>query len=112
MVELTFEAEIHSDIERVFTLLAELRDYDRWLPRSSAFQGTASISEGPIAVGTTYLEPGLSGRDRALSRTLSPRGPVRLLMPLVMRMFRIENERMIRTLKAYAEADPAREPAG
>ena len=36
---------------------------------------------------------------------LSPRGPVRLAMPLVVRTFRVENERMMRTLKAYAEAN-------
>jgi uncharacterized protein YndB with AHSA1/START domain len=61
VVELKFEAEIRSSAERVFSLLAELRDYNRWLPGSSAFHGTVSISEGPIAVGTTYVEPGPLG---------------------------------------------------
>jgi hypothetical protein len=40
------------------------------------------------------------------SLELSPRGPVRLAMPFVVPMFRVENERMIRTLKTYAEANP------
>ena len=43
MVELSFEAEIRASAERVFSLLLELRDYDRWLPRSSAFHGTSKI---------------------------------------------------------------------
>jgi hypothetical protein len=123
---------------------ADLRDYDRWLPASSAFHGTATTSEGPIAVGTTYVEPGPLGTRRGLVKSvdrptrlgfeqpmalkprfmgvigirlshalmasglfvhllreleLSPRGPIRLAMPFVLRMFRVENERMMTTLK-------------
>jgi len=151
MVELKFEADIHASAERVFSLLADLRDYDRWLPGSPAFHGTVAISEGPIAVGTTYLEPGPLGtrhgivtemdrptrlafeqpmtlKPRALgvigiklahtltpdgpylhllrALEITPRGPVRLVMPLLVGMFRAENERMMRTLKTYAEANP------
>jgi hypothetical protein len=46
---------------REFSLLAGLRNNDRWLPRSTAFNGATKISEGPIAVGTTYIEPGPLG---------------------------------------------------
>lgn len=70
MVELKFEAEIRASAERVFSLLAELRDYDRWLPGSSAFHGTVSISEGPIAVGTTYVEPGPLGTRHGIVREM------------------------------------------
>ncbi len=156
MINLRFETEIAAGAERVYALLADLRDYDSWLPRSAAFHGTATISDGPIAVGTTYVEPGpfgtrhgvvtqmerptrlcfeqpmtmkprlfgvigirlshtLTPRGSAsvhLLRTLelSPRGPVALLMPIVTRQFRAENERMMATLKAYAEANPAAPP--
>jgi uncharacterized protein YndB with AHSA1/START domain len=61
MIELRWEADIRASAERVFSLLAGLRDYDRWLPRSSSFNGTDNISEGPIGVGTTYIEPGPFG---------------------------------------------------
>jgi uncharacterized protein YndB with AHSA1/START domain len=152
MIALKFEADIHASAQRVFSLLADLRDYDRWLPASSAFHGTVRISDGPIAVGTTYVEPGPLGTRHGvvtamdspvrlafeqpmtlkprvmgvigikllhtltprgasvhLSRELqlSPQGPISLAMPLVIKMFRAENERMMRTLKAYAEANPA-----
>jgi len=50
MIELKFETEIRASAERAFSLLADLRDYDRWLPRSSAFHGTVTISEGPITL--------------------------------------------------------------
>jgi uncharacterized protein YndB with AHSA1/START domain len=49
-----------------------------------------------------------NGASVHLSRELelTPRGPIRLVMPFVKRMFRAENDRMMRTLKAYAEANP------
>jgi uncharacterized protein YndB with AHSA1/START domain len=56
LIELRFERLIGANTESVFALLADLRDYDRWLPRSQAFHGTSRISEGPVGVGTTYVE--------------------------------------------------------
>jgi len=153
MIEMQFEADIRASAEQVFSLLAELRDYDRWLPRSTAFKGTIEISEGPIGVGTTYTEPGPLGvrngkltefvaptrlsfeqpmtmKPRVLgvvgirlSHTLTltsnnsvhvlralqltPCGPVRFAAPLIVRAFRIENERMMKCLKAFAENESA-----
>jgi hypothetical protein len=131
----------------VFSILADLRKYDSWLPGSAAFHGTTKIADGPIAVGTTYVEPGPFGirhgavtdlswptqlnfeqpmtlKPRVLGvigiklfhtltpgtgcvhllrrLELSPRGPVRLMMPIVTKAFRIENERMMRILKTFA----------
>lgn len=148
MIEMKWEIHIDAPAELVFSLLAELRDYDRWLPRSQAFHGTLQISEGPIAEGTTYVEPGPFGtrhgrltelvrptrlcfeqpmtmkprlmgvigikllhtitpasRGVELERLLqlSPRGPVKLVMPFVRRAFRIENDRMMKALKEFAE---------
>lgn len=156
MIELRFESDIRAGAERVFDLLAQLRDYDRWLPPSSAFKGTTEISAGPIAVGTTYIERSPLGTRNgvvtALERPLrldfaqpmtlrprflgvvgirlfhvltpkersvhllrrlelAPRGPVRLVMPFVVRGFRIENDRMLAALKAFAEAAEAKESA-
>jgi len=58
VIALRFEAEIEASAERVFALLANLRGYDLWLPRSRAWRGTSHISPGPIRLGTTYVEPG------------------------------------------------------
>jgi uncharacterized protein YndB with AHSA1/START domain len=149
VIELRWETDINASADRVFSVLADLRDYDRWLPRSTAFNGTTTISEGPIGVGTAYVEPSMLGtrngtvteyvrptrldfeqpmslKPRALgvvgirlSHTitagpgsvhlvrvlqLSPRGLVKYAMPLVVPAFKAENERMMRTLKAYAES--------
>jgi hypothetical protein len=56
LIEFRFERLIRADAGFVFALLADLRDYDRWLPRSMAFYGTSRISEGPVCMGTTYTE--------------------------------------------------------
>jgi hypothetical protein len=61
VIELRWETEIRAGADVVFLLLAELREYDRWLPRSMAFRSTTRISAGPIGVGTTYIEPGPLG---------------------------------------------------
>jgi len=70
MVELRFERVIRASAERVFTLLVELRDYDRWLPPSAAFHGATSISGGPIGVGTTYVEQSPIGVRRGVLTAL------------------------------------------
>jgi hypothetical protein len=148
MIALSWEADIAADADEVFSLLVELRDYGRWLPNSSAYHGTLEISDGPIRVGTTYIEPGPLGtrigrvtkliRPTALDfeqpmtmrpsflgligirlfhtisaqanlahlvrrLELSPRGPVKLARPLVVRAFTAENERMMQALKTFAE---------
>ena len=148
MIELRWETEIRARADVVFSLLAELRDYHRWLPSSMAFHGTSRISAGPIGVGTTYIEPGpLGTRHGTVSRferpthldfeqpmtvrprifgvigirlfhtlthgsdsvhvlrvvQLSPQGPVKFVMPLVVRAFRAENDRMLKMLKEFAE---------
>jgi hypothetical protein len=148
MIALSWEADIAADADEVFSLLVELRDYGRWLPGSSAYHGTVEISDGPIRVGTTYIEPGPLGtrigrvtkliRPTALDfeqpmtmrpsilgvigirlfhtispqansvhlvrrLVLSPQGPVKLATPLVVRAFTAENERMMQSLKTFAE---------
>jgi uncharacterized protein YndB with AHSA1/START domain len=64
LIEFRFERLIRADAAQVFALLADLRDYDRWLPRSMAFHGTSRISEGPIRLGTTYIEESWVGVRR------------------------------------------------
>ena len=55
-IEIPCEAEIHSDAERIFDLITDLRGQDRWLSKSASFKGTTEISENPVTLGTTYVE--------------------------------------------------------
>jgi uncharacterized protein YndB with AHSA1/START domain len=64
MPELRFETEIAASAETVFDLIADLRGYDRWLPRSKDFPGTTEISDGRVGVGTTYVEDASTGVRR------------------------------------------------
>jgi len=76
MIELRFETDIRASADRVFSLMADLRDYDRWLPKSTSFRGTTKISDGPIGVGTTYVEPSLLGTRHGTVTAFEP--PTRL----------------------------------
>ena len=58
MTKLHFEIDVRAPPEQVFALITNLRAYDTWLPGSTAFHGTTTISDGPIRVGTTFVEPG------------------------------------------------------
>jgi uncharacterized protein YndB with AHSA1/START domain len=146
MTELQFQTEVRCSPERIFELVTDLEGQWRWLPHSSAFQGTEEISENPAVLGTTYREPGRLGVRlgevteydpptrvtfhqpmklrlggsieitmryvleadggttnvcRRLSLGLPP--VMRPFTPLMMRVFRIENERTLAALKAHAE---------
>jgi uncharacterized protein YndB with AHSA1/START domain len=64
MVEIHKEIDVEATAEEVFDLIVDLRGYGRWLPHSSAYEGTAEISPGPMAAGTTYVESSSSGVRR------------------------------------------------
>ena len=61
MIERPSEADIRCPAETVFDLIIDFRGQDRWLTGSSAFHGTTQISSNPVALGTTYREPGPFG---------------------------------------------------
>jgi Polyketide cyclase / dehydrase and lipid transport len=61
MTEIASEADIHCSATEIFDLIIDFRGQDRWLARSSAFRGTTEISSDPVALGTTYREPGPFG---------------------------------------------------
>jgi uncharacterized protein YndB with AHSA1/START domain len=61
MIDIPSEAEVLCPAEKIFDLIIDFRGQDRWLPRSSAFHGTTKVSSDPVALGTTYREPGPFG---------------------------------------------------
>jgi hypothetical protein len=61
MTEIPSEADIQCPAEMIFDLIIDFRGQDRWLAPSSAFHGTSEISTNPVALGTTYREPGPLG---------------------------------------------------
>ena len=64
MAEIRVETDIAGSAEAIFDIIVDLRGYDRWLPPSKAFPGTTEISDGPIGVGTTYVESSADGIRR------------------------------------------------
>jgi uncharacterized protein YndB with AHSA1/START domain len=55
---LRFTAQIDGTPERLFDLVADMPNYSRWLPNSSAFGGTVDVKPYPVRLGTTYLDAG------------------------------------------------------
>lgn len=78
----------------------ELREYDRWLPRSAAFKGTTEISAGPIAVGTTYVERGPLGIRHGRLTELERPTRLNFEQPMTMRprLFGVIGIRVFHTL--------------
>jgi hypothetical protein len=61
MIDIPAAAEIHCPAEQVFDLIIDFGRQSRWLSASSAFDGTTEVSSDPMALGTTYREPGACG---------------------------------------------------
>ena len=64
MTQIHQEAEIEAPAEKIFAAIVDLRGYDRWLERSEVFEGITDISSDPVALGTTWSEPGPNGVRR------------------------------------------------
>lgn len=56
--DLRFTAEIRGSQQRIFDLVADMPNYQRWLPCSSAFGGTTDVVPYPVRLGTRYLDAG------------------------------------------------------
>jgi uncharacterized protein YndB with AHSA1/START domain len=61
MIEVRVEADIRASAETIFAAIVDFRGYDRWLPGSMVFKGITDISSDPVALGTTWAEPGPNG---------------------------------------------------
>ena len=86
MIELPAEADIHCPAETIFDLIADFRGQARWLPRSSAFRGTADISDDPVRLGTTYREPGPAGVRNGTVTEFERPGKITFHQPMTMRL--------------------------
>jgi uncharacterized protein YndB with AHSA1/START domain len=53
-----FTTEIAGSAESIFQLVADMPNYGKWLPNSSAFGGTINVTPYPVRLGTTYLDAG------------------------------------------------------
>lgn len=76
---------IAAPAELVFDTIADLRAYDDWLPRSSAFHGTTILTDGPVTVGTRYVEPGPFGTRHGIVTRCSRPKRLDFEQPMTMR---------------------------
>jgi uncharacterized protein YndB with AHSA1/START domain len=53
--------DFNAPASKVFDVVVDLPGYAGWLPTSASFPGITNISEGPVRLGTTYVEATPSG---------------------------------------------------
>jgi len=56
--DLKFTTYIKGSAESIFDLVADMPNYGKWLPNSSAFGGTVDVTPYPVRLGTTYVDGG------------------------------------------------------
>jgi uncharacterized protein YndB with AHSA1/START domain len=85
MIELRFDTEASCTADAVFATIVDLRGYDRWLTRSSAYKGTTEVSADPMGVGTTYVESSPTGVRRGTVTEYEPPTLVTFHQPMTMK---------------------------
>jgi hypothetical protein len=60
-LHLHFNALIKGSPKIIFDLIADLPNYNLWLPASDSFGATTQVSPYPVRLGTTYLDAGKAG---------------------------------------------------
>lgn len=69
---LIFKAQIRGNQEQIFELVADMPNYGRWLPNSSAFGGTVNVTPYPVRLGTTYLDAGAIEKPGSVTEYAPP----------------------------------------
>jgi uncharacterized protein YndB with AHSA1/START domain len=84
--EIPDQADIGCPAETIFDLITDFKGQDRWLSRSSAFRGTTAISSDPVALGTTYREPGPLGVRNGTVTEFERPAKITFHQPMTMRL--------------------------
>lgn len=56
MIKIDFKETIARPIDIVFDRLIDIDDYNRWLPESRVFIECKQTSDGPVSLGTTFID--------------------------------------------------------
>lgn len=56
MIRVEIDTIIKRPIEEVFDRLVNISDYSKWLPKSRVFLDSRQTSEGPVGLGTTFID--------------------------------------------------------
>jgi uncharacterized protein YndB with AHSA1/START domain len=82
MAHLHFETEIRGSSEAIFTIIADLTGYHRWLGGSDSFESITEISPLPAGVGTTYTDAGPAGTRRGTITEFDPPTTIAFHQPM------------------------------
>ncbi len=71
--DLRFITYINGSPETIFDLVADMANYGRWLPHSSAFGGTVDVTPYPVRLGTTYVDAGPIRKPGSVTEYVRPK---------------------------------------
>ena len=110
MPALHFTTQIDGPSETIFALIADITRYDRWLPRSSAFQQSMPIKQllftGTLELDIRYTLEAVGQKTRVnrdVGFHLS--GVLKAAQPIVAATIRKESQRIL-LLRPYVETRP------
>lgn len=63
-VRVEIDEVIARPIEQVFEQATDLTQYADWMPHTGVFRNCSHVSEGPVRLGTTYIDQGRMGSFR------------------------------------------------
>ena len=63
-VRVEIDEVIARPIEQVFERATDLSQYADWMPHTGVFRKCSDVSEGPVRLGTTYVDQGRMGSFR------------------------------------------------
>jgi uncharacterized protein YndB with AHSA1/START domain len=63
-VRVEIDEVIARPIEQVFERATDLSQYADWMPHNGVFRNCSHMSEGPVRLGTTYVDQGRMGSFR------------------------------------------------
>jgi uncharacterized protein YndB with AHSA1/START domain len=56
MIRVEIDKTIEQPIDKVFERLVDIDGYSQWLPKSRVFLDCEQTSEGPVGIGTTFID--------------------------------------------------------
>ena len=78
----TVTIDISAPAQKIFDAVTDLHSYSKWLPDSGPFQGTIEISDNPIKLGTTFVEPSPAGTKIGKVIEFEPPSKVVFVQPM------------------------------
>ena len=90
-----FRIVVQRDAKTIYSLLADLRGYQSWLPSSEMYEGLQEIAGGPVRMGTSYVDKGMRSVMKGRVTELEPNRIVALEQSMERKVLGVESRLVI-----------------